>query len=81
MLYSWTVAVQAFHPFWTDRLPFVIATIELVEQPGLMFVSQVVDCPDESLRAGLPLEVVFERLTPELTLPFFRPAPVGGDSR
>jgi hypothetical protein len=72
-LYSWTVAVQAFHPFWTDRLPYTIGTVELVEQPGLMFATQIVECDEADLRIGLPLEVVFERLTSELVVPFFRP--------
>ncbi|MAG30521.1 MAG: DNA-binding protein [Deltaproteobacteria bacterium] len=75
-LYSWTIAVQAFHPFWIERLPFTLATVELVEQPGLMMASQIVDCPEDRLQAGMPLEVVFVELTPELTLPFFRPAAV-----
>ena len=29
-LYSWTIAVQAFHPFWIDRLPYTIGTVELL---------------------------------------------------
>ena len=79
---SWTIAVQAFHPFWIDRVPYTIGTVELVEQPGLMFASQIVDCEEEDLCAGLPLEVVFERLTPDLVVPFFRPAQAdGGDTR
>ena len=73
-LYSWTIAVQAFHPFWIDRLPYTIATVELVEQSGLMFASQIVGCDEASLRAGMPLEVVFEQIAPGLTVPFFRPA-------
>jgi uncharacterized protein len=72
-LYSWTIAHQPFHPFYAERVPYTIATVELAEQPGLMFLSQVVDCPEADLRIGLPLEVVFEDLAPELTLPFFRP--------
>jgi hypothetical protein len=73
-LYSWTIAMQAFHPFWVARVPYTLATVELAEQPRLMFLSQVVDCAESELRAGLPLEVTFERVAPELTLPFFRPA-------
>ena len=73
-LYTWTIAVQPFHPFYVDRIPYVVATVELVEQPGLMFMSQIVDCAEEDLRIGLPLEVVFEQLGPGLTLPFFTPA-------
>jgi uncharacterized OB-fold protein len=73
-LYTWTIAVQPFHPFYVDRIPYTVATVELVEQSGLMFMSQIVDCAEEDLRIGMPLEVVFEELAPALTLPFFRPA-------
>jgi hypothetical protein len=57
-----------------DKIPYTLATVELVEQPGLMFMSQIVDCPEDELVAGMPLEVTFQQLSPELTLPFFRPA-------
>lgn len=77
-LYTWTIAVQAFHPFWIERLPYTIASVELVEQPGLMFASQIVGCEEEALSAGMPVEVVFEELTPELTLPFFQPVTAAG---
>lgn len=73
-LYSWTIAVQPFLPFYVDRIPYTVGVVELEEQPGLMFLSQIVDCPEEELRMGMPLEVVFVELSPELTLPFFRPA-------
>ena len=73
-LYSWTIATQPFHPFWVDKIPYTLATVELAEQSRLMFLSQVVDCPEEALEAGMPLEVTFVEMSPELTLPFFRPA-------
>jgi len=79
-LYSWTIAIQAFHPFWIDRLPYTIGTVELVEQPGLMFASQIMGCAEEDLRAGLPLEVFFERLTSDLVVPFFRSVPTDGEA-
>ncbi len=72
-LHSWTVATQAFHPFWIERLPFVLATVELEEQARLMFFSQVVDCSEGELEVGLSLEVVFEQISAELVLPFFSP--------
>ena len=33
----------------------------------------MVDCPEEELRMGMPVEAVFVELHPDLTLPFFRP--------
>jgi uncharacterized protein len=70
-LYSWTVAVQAFHPFWTSHVPYIIAAIELEEEAGLMFSTQLVGCDESELRIGLAVEVVFQELTPEITAPFF----------
>jgi len=73
-LYSWTIAMQPFHPFYVDKIPYNIATVELVEQRGLMLLTRIVDCPEDRLEADMPLEVEFEDVTPELVLPVFRPA-------
>jgi uncharacterized OB-fold protein len=53
--------------------PFVIGIVELEEGPRMM--SQIVGVePDPAaLRCDLPLEVVFEDITAEITLPKFRP--------
>jgi uncharacterized OB-fold protein len=72
-LYSWTVAMQAFHPYFAERIPYTIATVELVEQPRLMFVTNIVDCAEESLRDQMELEVVFPEVAEGLKLPLFRP--------
>jgi hypothetical protein len=34
----------------------------------------VVDCPNAELRIGMPLEVTFEDITDEISLPKFKPA-------
>jgi uncharacterized OB-fold protein len=39
--------------------PWPLAAVELEEQPGLRFVSTVVDCPPEQLRVGLPVELTW----------------------
>ena len=54
--------------------PFAIAVVELEEGPRLM--SNIVGCAQtpEALRIDMPLEVTFERLTDEITLPQFKPA-------
>jgi uncharacterized OB-fold protein len=73
-LYSWTIAMQPFHPFFVDRIPYTIATVELIEQPGLMMVSNIVDCAEDDLAGNMRLEVVFRQVGEELKLPLFRPA-------
>ena len=54
--------------------PYVLAYVELDEGPRMM--TNIVGCPQtpEALQLDMPLEVVFEKQTDAITLPFFRPA-------
>lgn len=67
-LYSYCEVHRAPVPGF--KTPFVFAIVELEE--GVTMFSNVVDCPPEQLRIGMPLQVVFETLTEELKLPKFR---------
>jgi uncharacterized OB-fold protein len=73
-LYSYTVVMQAFHPWFVDRIPYVLAVVELAEEPGLRITTNIVDCPEEDLAVGLPVEAVFTEVAEGLTLPLFRPS-------
>ena len=68
-IYTFVVSHAAFHPFFEDRLPYVVATIELEE--GVRVLSEL-DEPPEQVRIGAPVEVFFEELDDETTLPRFR---------
>ena len=54
--------------------PYAIAVAELEEGPRMM--TNIVDCPQtpEALALDMPLEVVFESVSDEISLPLFRPA-------
>lgn len=73
-VYSYEIATQAFHPYFEDKLPFVIAVVELEEQANLKLITNLVDFADEQLEVGAPVEVTFRPLTDEFNLPVFRPA-------
>lgn len=62
-----TSLIAGFEP------PYVIAVVELDEQAGSRVTANIVDCPVEAVRIGMPVEVAFEDRTPEVTLPQFRP--------
>jgi uncharacterized OB-fold protein len=51
----------------------VVAIVELEEGPRLM--TDLVDVPPDpaQLAVGMPVEVVYDDVTPEVTLPKFRP--------
>lgn len=68
-IYTYVVSHAAFHPYWQERVPYVIATIELEE--GVRIMSDL-DEPPERVSIGAAVEVFFERLDAEITLPRFR---------
>jgi uncharacterized OB-fold protein len=70
-VFSWTVIHRALHPGFSEDLPYAAVVVELEE--GVRIVSHVLHLPVDQLRIGLPVEVVFDDVTPEVTLPKFRP--------
>ena len=63
---------QRYHPGFVDDLPYNVAVVELEEGPRLN--TNIVGVENEDLRVGMPVEVVFEELSDEVSLPKFRPA-------
>jgi uncharacterized OB-fold protein len=73
-VYSFTETRKAFHPFFADRVPYLLASIELVEQAGLRIVSNLVKIAEPEVAFGMPVAVEFEELSADLTIPVFAPA-------
>ncbi|MCY4426240.1 MAG: OB-fold domain-containing protein [Halieaceae bacterium] len=71
ILYSYTISERAWHPFWVDKLPYALASVELPEQKGLRMATNIVDCPLDELVVGMELRVVFREVHEGLTLPLF----------
>ena len=71
-VFSFVIYHRAYHPGFKEELPYVVAVIELDEGPRML--SNVVGCKPEEVRCDMPVEVVFEDITDEMTLPKFRPA-------
>ena len=71
-VYSFTVTHQNQAPGFREELPYVLAIVELDE--GVRLMTNVVGCAPEAVRIGMPVEVVFDDVTPEVTLAKFRPA-------
>jgi uncharacterized OB-fold protein len=72
-VYSFTETHKAFHPFFVNRVPYLLASIELEEQRGLRVVSNLVRIDEPDVWFGMPVDVVFEALSPEVTIPVFAP--------
>lgn len=69
--YSYSVVERALHAGFVDAVPYVIALVELVEQPELRIVANIVETPPNEVYCDMPVEVVFEQRG-EMSLPQFR---------
>ena len=57
-------------PFWDD-MPYVVAMIDLEE--GVRMISNIVECDHDKLKNGMELQVVFDDVSDEFTLPKWTP--------
>jgi uncharacterized OB-fold protein len=71
-LHSFTIVRQPANAAFRDDVPYVYAVVQLDEGPRL--VSNIVQCDIDALRVDMPLEAVFDDVTPEWTLVKFKPA-------
>lgn len=67
-IHSYSVAHRAFHPAWADRVPYVVATIELDEGIRMVTDMDAAEMPN----INDPVVVWFERLDDETVLPKFK---------
>jgi uncharacterized OB-fold protein len=68
---SWSVLRQSFLPGFDELVPFTLLDVELVEQPELRIIGRLLDDGTREPRLGDAVQVQFERLTPEVTVPAF----------
>ena len=71
-VYSYNVMHQVYHPGFAGEVPYAVVLVKLAEGPKI--TSNLVDCPPSAIRVGMPVEVTFEAVSPEVTLPKFRRA-------
>ena len=67
--YSYTLSHQPAHPGFVPEVPYVFAIVQLEE--GVRMNTNIVGIDHGDLRIGMPVEVVWDDVTPEITLPKF----------
>lgn len=70
-IYSWTTIYRSLHPSFPET-PYAAVVVELEEGPRVM--TRIVDKGPDDLVMDMPVEVVFEDVTPEVTLAKFKSA-------
>jgi hypothetical protein len=71
IVYSWIVFHQQYHPAFAADIPYPVAIVELDEGPHIL--TNIVQCPLDRIKIGMPVEVVFEDRSETASLPMFRP--------
>jgi uncharacterized OB-fold protein len=78
-LASYTINHQPWMP--GPELPYVVAIVEIVEQPSLRLTTNLVDCALDAIAVGMPVRVTFEKHEDpdgDVYLPLFAPDPKRG---
>ena len=70
-VFTFTVFHHIYNKSFTDDIPYDVASVELEEGPRIM--SNIIGCKLEDIKIGMPVEVYFEDITDEFTLPKFKP--------
>ena len=70
-IYTYVIFHQVFHKGFVEDVPYVTASVELEEGPRLL--SNVVEYDVNDIYCEMPVEVVWEEISEEFTLPKFRP--------
>jgi len=74
-VYSFSIMMDQVEPKFKDDLPYVLALVDLEE--GIRMMTRIVDCKPEEVETDMDVEVVFEDITDEFSLPYFRPVGSG----
>jgi uncharacterized OB-fold protein len=70
-LYTYSIVRQNDLPPFPDRVPYVVAIVELDEGPRVM--TNVEGCEFDALAIGMRLHVDFKDIADDVSIPVFRP--------
>ncbi|EAR23694.1 hypothetical protein A20C1_03378 [marine actinobacterium PHSC20C1] len=70
-VWSWITYHQAFNSAWAADVPYNVALIRMDE--GHTMISNIVGVTPDEIRIGQRVEVLFEDVTDEASVPKFRP--------
>jgi len=72
-VHTWTINHQPWIPGFDP--PYVVAIVEIEEQPDVRLMTNIVGCEPEEVEIGMPVKVLFEEREDGIFLPLFEPDP------
>lgn len=74
-VYSYIIVHHAVSPATRSAIPYNAAVIRLNDCGRVKLTSNIIGCRNEEICVGMPVEVVWEDTTPQVTLYRFCPVP------
>ena len=71
-VFSYAVVDRAFLPELAAHVPYTVIVVALDDAPGVRLVSNLVDAAPGEVHVGLPVEVYFDDVRADVTVPRFR---------
>ncbi len=68
---SWVVFHQAYFRSFEGDIPYNVVEVELEEGPRIL--ANLLEVENREIRAGMPVQIVFDDVTEEITLAKFKP--------
>jgi uncharacterized protein len=68
-IYTFGVFRHLYNEAWSDRTPYAVAIVRLEEGPFM--IADLLDVDVDAVRIGMRVEVRFDTVTPEVTIPRF----------
>lgn len=67
---AWVIYHKVYFAGYANAIPYHVVQVDLEEGPRM--VTNVVNAQNEQLHDGMPVEAVFDDVTPDITIPRFR---------
>ncbi len=75
-VYTYSLNHQPWVPGFDP--PYMVAIVEIEEQPGLRLTTNLIHCEPEDVKIGMPVKVCFEERDDGIFIPLFEPDPKRG---
>ena len=72
-VYTFTIIRHPLRPEFVDVVPFVVAVISLDGAGEARLISNVVECDPDTVVVGMPVRVVWDRMSDTFAFPRFAP--------
>lgn len=71
-IYAYTIMYHTGDKRFAPAVPYASIIVELDAAPGALLAGNLLDAPYTEAKVGRPVEVVFQKLDDDITLPQFR---------